>query len=81
MEWIERKGDRPTMWTNTKKTKKILKNKRKRKREWERLRVCVCLCVDLRCYCMRENEIIEEEEAAMAKITIKREGVFICDTS
>lgn len=79
MEWIERKGDRPTMWTN-KKTEKILKNKRKRKREWEV--ESVCLYVDLRCYCVRENEIIEEEEeAAMAKITMKREGVFICDTS
>lgn len=68
---------------NVNEHKKNRKDIEKQKKEKERVREIesVCLCVDLRCYCMRENEIIEEEEAAMAKITIKREGVFICDTS
>lgn len=78
---MNREKGRQTNNVNEQKNRKDIE---KQKKEKERVRnwVCVCLYVDLRCYCVRENEIIEEEEeAAMAKITMKREGVFICDTS
>lgn len=78
---MNREKGRQTNNVNEQKNRKDIE---KQKKEKERVRnwVCVCLYVVLRCYCVRENEIIEEEEeAAMAKITMKREGVFICDTS